>query len=157
MSFRARPEYGLVVPVTTAVDGGVVADGGAHRLTLSSTVALEVGPAEATVHFELGSWGPACFALEHSVLGAAHPTMRGGSAIAAAVDQTAAGLEGVVRATSGLRGFLARPRAAVGARASGAELPAHRAIVAAATTSLPEQVGGNATGTTGSPGSVTPA
>ena len=55
MSFRARPEYGLVTPMTTAVDGGLVATGGADQLTLSSTVPLDVEPDQTSARFELAA------------------------------------------------------------------------------------------------------
>jgi GH15 family glucan-1,4-alpha-glucosidase len=91
MSFRARPEYGLVAPVTTAVDGGLVAMGGANLLTLSSTVPLEVKHVEANARFELGSGERTCFALQYSPLGAATQELRTGSDISALVDETVSG------------------------------------------------------------------
>ncbi|MBA3310451.1 MAG: glycoside hydrolase family 15 protein, partial [Nocardioidaceae bacterium] len=142
MSFRARPEYGLVAPVMTAVDGGLVAAGGADRLTLSSTVALEVDRDETSARFELGSGERACFALEHSALGAAQPTVRTGPEITAALDETVTGW----REWSELHQSYQGPWCEL-VHHSGRVLQALSyqptgAIVAAATTSLPEQVGG---------------
>jgi len=125
MSFRARPEYGLVAPVTTAVDGGLVAIGGANLLTLSSTVPLEVKRDEANARFELGSGERTCFALQYSALGAATPELRTGPEISALVDQTVTG-SGVVGAPPELPRPLVRPRAPFRTSAAGAQLPAHR-------------------------------
>jgi len=142
MSLRARPEYGLITPVATQVHGGMIATGGADRLTLSSTVALHVQPAEASARFELDAGDRACFALEHSALGAPKPVVLSGPGIAASVEDTVTAW----RAWSGLhQGYQGRWRDLV--HTSGRVLQALSyqptgAIVAAATTSLPEQVGG---------------
>ena len=142
MSFRARPEYGLITPVTTAVDGGMIATGGADRLTLSSTVPLDVQPEETSAQFELDVGDRACFGLEHSALGARMPAVLSGPEIAAAVDDTVTGW----RAWSELHQSYQGPWRDL-VHTSGRVLQALSyqptgAIVAAPTTSLPEQVGG---------------
>jgi GH15 family glucan-1,4-alpha-glucosidase len=142
MSFRARPEYGLVVPVTTAVAGGMVAYGGSNHLTLSSTVPLNVGRDETISHFELGLGDRACFALEHSALGAAHPTMRGSSEIAADVDQTTADWKEWSELHQAYKGPWRNLVQQSGRVLQALSYQPTGAIVAAATTSLPEQVGG---------------
>jgi len=142
MSFRARPEYGLVAPVTTAVDGGLVAIGGANLLTLSSTVPLEVKRDEANARFELGSGERTCFALQYSALGAATPELRTGPEISALVDQTVTGWQEWSELHQSYQGpwcdlvhHSGRVLQALSYQPTGA-------IVAAPTTSLPEQVGG---------------
>ncbi|MBA3587507.1 MAG: glycoside hydrolase family 15 protein, partial [Chloroflexi bacterium] len=142
MSFRARPEYGLVAPVTTAVDGGLVAIGGANLLTLSSTVPLEVKRDEANARFELGSGERTCFALQYSPLGAATPELRTGPEISALVDQTVTGWQEWSELHQSYQGpwcdlvhHSGRVLQALSYQPTGA-------IVAAPTTSLPEQVGG---------------
>ncbi len=142
MSFRARPEYGLITPVTTEVDGGMIATGGADRLTLSSTVPLDVQPEETSAQFELDVGDRACFGLEHSALGARMPAVLSGPEIAAAVDDTVTGW----RAWSELHQSYQGPWRDL-VHTSGRVLQALSyqptgAIVAAPTTSLPEQVGG---------------
>ncbi len=142
MSFRARPEYGLITPVSTEVPGGLVAAGGADRLTLSSTVALDVRPEETSARFELVVGGSARFGLQHSALGAPQPDVLSGPEIAAAVDDTVSGW----RAWSELHQSYQGPWCDL-VHASGRVLQALSyqptgAIVAAPTTSLPEQVGG---------------
>lgn len=140
MTFQPRPEYGS--PITTAVDGGVVATGGAARLTLSSTVDLQMARDECHARFELGSGERACFALQYSALGATKPATRTGSEIVAAIDQTVSGWW----AWSELHQTYQGPWCEL-VHHSGRVLQALSyqptgAIVAAATTSLPEQVGG---------------
>ena len=70
LEYVPRPEYGLVVPLLDAVDGGLVATGGADVLVLSCPRARDgrrvvgVGPVRASVQGE-----QACFALHHSTAG----------------------------------------------------------------------------------------
>lgn len=142
MSFRARPEYGLVSAVTMPVEGGLVATGGADRLTLSSTVPLHVDQDVSGARFALRVDDRACFAVEHSALGAVGPGIRTGPEIAAALDATVAGWREWSELHQTYRG---RWRELV--HHSGRVLQALSyqptgAIIAAATTSLPEQVGG---------------
>ena len=61
-----RPEYGLVHPLFDAVDGGVVAFGGADVVALSSPVALTVGPSAVSGQLRLRRGESASFALHHS-------------------------------------------------------------------------------------------
>ncbi|MEP6855597.1 MAG: glycoside hydrolase family 15 protein [Pedococcus sp.] len=142
MSFRARPEYGLVLPVATTVDGGLLATGGASRLTLSSTVPLDVERDETSARFELGSGEGACFALEYSSIGASDPATRAGPEISALVDETVTGWQEWSELHQGYQGpwcdlvhHSGRVLQALSYQPTGA-------IVAAPTTSLPEQVGG---------------
>lgn len=140
--FRPRPEYGLVAPVLTAVDGGITAAGGASRLTLSSTVPLEVGGGAARAQFDLHAGESAYFALQHAALGAPVPPVRPGAAVRAAVDDTTTGWQDWSAQHQAYQG---RARDLV--HHSGRVLQALSyqptgAIVAAVTTSLPEQVGG---------------
>ncbi len=142
MSFRARPEYGLITPVVTRVHGGMVATGGADRLTLSSTVPLDVGAEETSARFELEVGDSACFGLQHSALGARQPAVLSGAEIVVAVDDTDTGW----RAWSELHQSYQGPWCDL-VHTSGRVLQALSyqptgAIVAAPTTSLPEQVGG---------------
>ncbi len=60
-----RPEYGLVHPLFDAVDGGVVAFGGADVVALSSPVALTVDPSAVSGQLQLRRGESASFALHH--------------------------------------------------------------------------------------------
>src|SRR5205823_9779607 len=42
LEYAPRPEYGLVLPLLEPVDGGVRARGGAHVMTLSAPVTLDI-------------------------------------------------------------------------------------------------------------------
>ncbi len=64
MVYEPRPEFGLMVPLLRPVDGGVYSVGGAWSLVLSSTVDLEVGDdATATAGFELSEGEQAWFSM----------------------------------------------------------------------------------------------
>ena len=142
MSFRARPEYGLISPIISAVHGGVVATGGAARLTLSSTVDLRVEQDECHARVELGSGERACFALQYSALGAAKPATRTGSEIAAALDKTVSGWQGWSKLHQTYQGSWCELVHHSGRVLQALSYQPTGAIVAAATTSLPEQIGG---------------
>jgi alpha,alpha-trehalase len=60
-----RPKYGLVVPLLETVDGGIFAAGGADVLILSCPVTLEVGGSSATGRLHLRKGEQASFALHH--------------------------------------------------------------------------------------------
>ncbi len=142
MSFQPRPEYGLVAPVLIAVEGGVTATGGANQLTLSSTMPLEVGPDAVRAHFDLQAGESGCFSLQHATLGAPTPLVRVAAAITAAIDDTTAGWR---EWSAQHQNYQGRWRDLV--HHSGRVLQALSyqptgAIVAAATTSLPEEIGG---------------
>jgi alpha,alpha-trehalase len=51
VSYQPRPEYGLLQPLLSNVEGGVIARGGAGWLVLSSPVQLEVAQSTATARF----------------------------------------------------------------------------------------------------------
>jgi GH15 family glucan-1,4-alpha-glucosidase len=64
-----RPEYGLVHPLFDTVDGGVTAFGGADVLVLSSPVALTIDQSAVSGHLRLGRGESAGFALHHRMQG----------------------------------------------------------------------------------------
>src|SRR4051794_10768644 len=140
--FVPRPEYGLVVPLFEVVPGGLVARGGADRFALTSPVDLTLRDGEARAVVRLAQGQALTFALHHGSLGDARPRTW-------SQDELASLLEGTIaswRAWSGI------PQTYQGAwqdlvHAGGRGLQALSfaptgAIVAAATTSLPEGVGG---------------
>lgn len=142
MTFRPRPEYGLILPTTVAVGGGAVAIGGAARLTFSTTVDLQIEAGECNARVELGSGERVCFAMQYSAFGAAKPATRTGPEISALVDETVTGWHEWSELHQRYQGpwrdlvhHSGRVLQALSYQPTGA-------IVAAATTSLPEQVGG---------------
>ena len=66
LEYVPRPEYGLVHPLLEAVDGGVSAFGGADVLVLSSPAALTIDQLTVTGQLRLRRGEGACFALHHS-------------------------------------------------------------------------------------------
>ena len=142
MSFRARPEYGLVLPVATLVDGGLMVTGGANRLALSSTVPLDVEREEISARFELRSGEGACFGLEHAALGTPDPAPRTGAEISALVDGTVTGWQEWSELHQGYQGPWCELVHHSGRVLQALSYQPTGAIVAAPTTSLPEQVGG---------------
>jgi alpha,alpha-trehalase len=66
VAYAPRPEYGLIHPILTVVEGGVAARGGADLLVLSTPVELAVDGATASGRFELRAGEGAGFALHHA-------------------------------------------------------------------------------------------
>ena len=143
MEYAPRPGYGLVVPQLTAVDGGVVAASEADVLVLSGAVPISIDPSSASARFRLAEGEKAGFALDHGV------TADPGSVRIRTDDEIAAWLEDTVAAW---KSWSKLHQAYVGpwrelVHHSGRVLQALSfqptgAICAAATTSLPETVGG---------------
>jgi alpha,alpha-trehalase len=68
ISYQPRPEYGLLRPLLAHVDGGVTARGGADWLVLSSPVRLELADSTATARITLRAGETLLFALHRSTL-----------------------------------------------------------------------------------------
>ncbi|HUJ65786.1 MAG TPA: glycoside hydrolase family 15 protein [Acidimicrobiales bacterium] len=145
LEFVPRPEYGTVHPRLEAVDGGLAASGGTDGLVLSSPVALTVDEHGSAAYgqFHLAQGESAGFALHHQ------EQAEGGSAPTWSQSEIGARLEDTV---SGWESWSELHQAYVGpwrdlVHHSGRVLQSLSyaptgAICAAATTSLPETVGG---------------
>ncbi len=143
LEYVPRPEYGLVHPLLDAVDGGVAAFGGADVLVLSSPVALTVHHSAVLGHLQLRRGESAGFALHHK------KRAETGTAKVWSQSQIGARFEDTV---SAWESWSELHQAYVGpwrdlVHHSGRVLQALSfaptgAISAAATTSLPEAVGG---------------
>ena len=70
VSYKPRPEYGLIVPILTPLEGGVLASGGSGRLLLSAPPLLAVADGQATAAFSMEEDENLYFALQHSLLSA---------------------------------------------------------------------------------------
>jgi len=68
VSYAPRPEYGLIVPLLSRVDGGVTARGGAEWLILSSPVELSLASGTATGRCRVSAGETLRFALHRSTL-----------------------------------------------------------------------------------------
>jgi GH15 family glucan-1,4-alpha-glucosidase len=65
VQYAPRPEYGLIYPFLSAVDGGITARGGADVLALSTPVSMEIDGSDATTRLVLEQGRSAAFALQH--------------------------------------------------------------------------------------------
>jgi GH15 family glucan-1,4-alpha-glucosidase len=143
LEYVPRPEYGLVFPLLDAVDGGLAAIGGADVLILSCPVPLAVERSSASGRLLLRQGEQAGLALHH------HKRADTGTARVWSQPEIAARLDDTVAAW---QSWSQLHQAYVGpwrdlVRHSGRVLQALSfqptgAICAAATTSLPEVVGG---------------
>jgi len=66
MICRPRPEYGLVVPVLSEIDTGVVATGGSGRLTVSLPAPASLAHGEIRLRFTLDAGEHRYFALQRT-------------------------------------------------------------------------------------------
>ncbi|WP_250002946.1 glycoside hydrolase family 15 protein [Actinoplanes sp. M2I2] len=142
IEYRPRPEYGIVTPLLGHVDGGVTARGGAEWLVFSTPVPLDLDESTARARFVVREGETLIFALHRSTLEErpAHVWTQG--ELAERLTDTIEGW----RSWSGLHQAYDGPWRDLVHR-SGLVLQAltfrpSGAIVAAATTSLPESVGG---------------
>jgi GH15 family glucan-1,4-alpha-glucosidase len=142
VEYAPRPEYGLVHPLIEAVEGGLAARGGADRLVLSTPADLRVDGATAGGRLTLHAGDWVCFALHHARTWARPPRVWSQDEITGWLDDTVAGW----RSWSAMHQRYEGPWREL-VHHSGRVLQALTfqptgAIVAAATTSLPETVGG---------------
>jgi GH15 family glucan-1,4-alpha-glucosidase len=141
-SYAPRPEYGLLKPLLSAADGAVTARGGAEWLVLSTPVGLDLTRSAATARFALRHGETARFALHRSTLGERPARVWSDRELADRLAATLAAWE----SWSGLHQSYDGPwRDLVlhsGRVLQGLTYQLSGAIVAAATTSLPEEVGG---------------
>ena len=142
VSYAPRPEYGLVVPLLSEVPGGVTARGGAEWLVLSTPVPLSLSAGSGSGRVRMSAGDTLRFALHRSTLEEEPAHVWSDAQIRELLDRTVAGW----RSWSELHQAYDGPWKDL-VHASGRFLKAltfqpSGAVVAAATTSLPEGVGG---------------
>jgi alpha,alpha-trehalase len=142
LEYAPRPEYGLIHPFLSPEQGGVHARGGADVLMLSSPVGLDIDGSTARAHITLSEGESMSFALHHRLSWEQAPRSWSQEEIAARLDDTIEAW----RTWSGLHQSYDGPWRDL-VHQSGRVLQALTfqptgAIIAAATTSLPEGVGG---------------
>ncbi|HEY0539794.1 MAG TPA: glycoside hydrolase family 15 protein [Actinoallomurus sp.] len=142
VEYRPRPEYGLIAPILSQVDGGVTSRGGAEWLVLTTPVRLGIGDATAHGACTLSAGETLHFGLHRSTLEEAPARIWPQEELASRLDSTVAAW----RSWSSLHQAYEGPWRDL-VRHSGRVLQAlsfqpSGAIVAAATTSLPEEAGG---------------
>jgi GH15 family glucan-1,4-alpha-glucosidase len=142
LSYAPRPEYGLIHPLLSAVDGGLTARGGAEWLVLTTPVALAVDGSTAEAGVTMRAGDTFLFALHRTTVGDVPARVWGQGELADRLDATL----DAWRSWSELHQSYQGPWREL-VHLSGRVLQALTfqptgAIVAAATTSLPEEVGG---------------
>ncbi|SCF30228.1 glycoside hydrolase family 15 protein [Micromonospora mirobrigensis] len=140
LDYRPRFEYGRVTAYLTESDGLVWAVAGADRLALRGAVPLEYGVGEASARFTARAGQPYGFTLGYAAtFGDAEPVAPNAEKVVA---ETVAGW----RSWAGLHDYQGLYRDEVRRSAmvvQGMTYGPSGAIVAAATTSLPEEIGGD--------------
>ena len=142
VDYRPRPEYGLVVPLLAAVDGGVTARGGAEWLVLTTPVALDLADGRATGQVEMTEGETLHLALHRSTLEETPARTWSQQELSDVVDRTLEAWESWSALHQAYDGPWADLVHHSGRVLQGLSFQPSGAIVAAATTSLPEGVGG---------------
>ena len=142
IDYRPRPEYGLVVPLLSPVDGGITARGGAEWLVLTTPGPLPVDSGRARGTLMLHPGRSTYLALHRSTLDQTPAHVWSQDDLREALDGTVAAWQ----AWSALHQSYDGPWADLvhhsGRVLQGLSYQPSGAIVAAATTSLPESIGG---------------
>jgi alpha,alpha-trehalase len=142
LEYSPRPEYGLIFPMLSSRDGGVAGRGGADILFLSAPVEMEIDGSDARARFALEKGESAGFALQHRNSWEETLMLWTQEEITRCIDDTTEAW----RTWSSLHQNYDGPWRDL-VHQSGRVLQALTfqptgAIIAAATTSLPEEVGG---------------
>jgi GH15 family glucan-1,4-alpha-glucosidase len=142
LEYAPRPEYGLVHPLLRRDDGGVLGRGGASVLRLTSPVelAIEESDARGAVTVEAGE--ELCFALQYGSSADPPPEPWSQAAMDARYRQTRHAWETWSELHQGYDGPWREEVLHSGRVLQGLTYHPTGAIVAAATTSLPETIGG---------------
>ena len=140
--YAPRPEYGLVVPLLAHVDGGVTARGGAEWLVLTAPLDLQLDRGTAHGQLTLNAGQTIHLALHRSTLEQTPAHIWSESELAATVNATVADWQSWSDLHQTYDGPWRDLVQTSGRVLQGLSFQPSGAIVAAATTSLPEGVGG---------------
>ncbi len=142
VEYAPRPEYGIVVPLLSSVAGGVTARGGAEWLVLSTPVDLTLGRSVARGRVTLHAGDTVGFALHRSTLEEAPARVCSPAEITGHIAGTVAAWQSWSELHQSYDGPWRDLVHHSGRVLQGLTFQPSGAIVAAATTSLPEGVGG---------------
>jgi GH15 family glucan-1,4-alpha-glucosidase len=142
LEYGPVPEYGLVYPLFSAVDGGLRARAGADVLALSSPVELRIERTEAVATFNLREGEYASFALHRRASWEEEPKLWSQDQIDAMVEETTDAWRKWSREHQNYDGPWRELVYHSGCVLQALTYQPTGAIVAAPTTSLPETVGG---------------
>ncbi|MEV6039310.1 glycoside hydrolase family 15 protein [Nonomuraea sp. NPDC052116] len=140
--YAPRPEFGLVRPLMQPVRGGLIARGGADVLTLSSPVEFRTGGSVADTALTLRAGQNVGLALQAGRAWAPDPPRRTSWAVARRIRDTVAGWRSWSRGHADYEGPWRRQVNHSGRVLRAMTYAPTGAMVAAATTSLPESIGG---------------
>jgi len=140
--YAPRPEYGLVVPVLAHVDGGVTARGGAEWLVLTAPLDLQLDRGTAHGQLTLNAGQTIHLALHRSTLEQTPAHVWSESELVTTVNATVADWQSWSDLHQAYDGPWRDLVQTSGRVLQGLSFQPSGAIVAAATTSLPEGVGG---------------
>jgi GH15 family glucan-1,4-alpha-glucosidase len=142
ISYAPRPEYGLVVPLLAHVDGGVTARGGAEWLVLTAPLGLRLERGTAYGQLTLNAGQTIHLALHRSTLEQTPAHIWSETELAATVNASVADWQSWSDIHQTYDGPWRDLVWTSGRVLQGLSFQPSGAIVAAATTSLPEDVGG---------------
>ena len=142
ISYAPRPEYGLVVPLLAQVDGGVTARGGAEWLVLTAQFGLHLERGTAYGQLTLNAGQTIHLALHRSTLEQTPAHIWSETELAATVNASVADWQSWSDIHQTYDGPWRDLVWTSGRVLQGLSFQPSGAIVAAATTSLPEDVGG---------------
>ncbi|HEY6422968.1 MAG TPA: glycoside hydrolase family 15 protein [Pseudonocardiaceae bacterium] len=137
-----RPEYGLVAPLLTIVDGGVQVRGGADMLVLSCPVPLQIADGVASGCVELQAGQRMLLGVTHRSTSEAFPAPLAAAELSAALQDTVDAWQGWSAVHQSYQGPWQELVHHSGRVLQALSYQPTGAIVAAPTTSLPEGVGG---------------
>jgi GH15 family glucan-1,4-alpha-glucosidase len=140
--YAPRPEYGLIEPILTSVDGGIAGRGGADLLVLSSPVSLEIKGAEARGRLRLSEGDQILFSLHHGLSWSESPSPWTQKEISDRLTDTIAAWQTWSGHHQGYTGPWSELVDVSGRVLQALTYQPTGAIVAAPTTSLPEEVRG---------------
>ncbi|MGW0201182.1 glycoside hydrolase family 15 protein [Nonomuraea sp. NPDC003201] len=140
--YAPRPEFGLVRPLMQPVRGGLIARGGGDVLTLSSPVEFRTGGSVADTALTLRAGQNVGLALQAGRAWAPDPPRRTSWAVARRIRDTVAGWRSWSRGHADYEGPWRRQVNHSGRVLRAMTYAPTGAMVAAATTSLPESIGG---------------
>jgi GH15 family glucan-1,4-alpha-glucosidase len=142
IAYSPRAEYGLISHLLSNVDGGVTARGGAEWLVLTSPVPLELDAGTGTAQLHLTAGETRTFALHRSTLGEVPARVWTDDELADRLADTIAKWQAWCEVHQSYDGPWADQVHLSGRVLQALHYQPSGAIVAAATTSLPEGVGG---------------
>jgi GH15 family glucan-1,4-alpha-glucosidase len=141
-SYQPRPEYGLLRPMLSIVDGGVTGRGGAEWSVLSTPIRLEVADSTATARFPLRAGQVVRFGLQRSTLEESPARMWSQDELGDHLSDTVTAWQSWSDLHQAYDGPWRDQVHHSGRVLRGLTYQPSGAVVAAATTSLPEKVGG---------------